>query len=276
MKSFFYSLKAGYLFFALLSLNFYTGSRLAGIKEYGTIFKNLTRTHLLHCLEAIAAQPVMVIWFLSFAVIGICLFINTWCCTTSQIKLLLHTRRQKKQSDQKQGKAMQMALIHVAALMVIALHALDITLVERHKPMRIYSGQTIQMGKYGVRVKQISFVSTRSLITEDKTGRKMKSVHIPGKKFSRQDNFVQIEITTSPGKKFIRELRMLDPVRIGATFFFLDNFFVAQGSDQVGIQVHHNYNPLAFVFFSVYIVLFCFLLFRFFTTRTEAYEKELL
>ena len=264
-------MKAGYIFFALLALIFGLGNRLTCIAEYNSIFKNMTATHFLHCLEAIIAKPMMVIWFLFFAFIGICLFINTWCCTITQIKLFFRVRGQ---GSPKQGLAVQMALIHIAALLVIALHVLDITLIERHKPVKLYPGQIVRMGDYQVRVKHVSYMGLRSMITEGKTGRKRKGLFVLKKNFSQKDNFASIEIIKDLGKPDVRELRMLSPVRIGTNFFFLDGFFIAKGGEQTGIKIHHSYNPLVFIFFAVYTVFFNLLVFRFFTVWVKENKKE--
>ncbi len=167
-----------------------------------------------------------------------------------------------------------MALIHIAALMVIALHALDITLIERHKPVRLYPGQTVRMGDCKVRVKQVSYVSKDSMITENKTGRKKKGLFALEKDFSQKDNFARIEIIKDMEKPAVRELRMLSPVRSGADFFFLDGFFIAQNSEEIGVKIHHSYNPLAVIFFAVYTVFFGLLLFQFFTIRVKGNLKE--
>jgi hypothetical protein len=271
MKQFFYSLKAGYILFILLAVIFGMGNHLTGIPEYNSIFKDMTATHLMYCLKAILAKPVMVIWLLAFIFIGICLFINTWCCTTTQIRLFFQTRRLERS---KLGRVGQMALIHIVALMVIALHALDITLIQRHKPVKFYSDQIAWMGDYQVRVKQISYVHLNSMITEDKTGSKRKGLHNLEKDFSTKQNFARIEIIKDQEKPAVRDLRMLSPIRIGATFFFLDEFFIARDSQRIGVKIHHSYNPLAFVFFAVYMVLFALLVFRFFTVRVKENGKE--
>ena len=91
--------------------------------------------------------------------------------------------------------------------------------------------------------------------------------------FPKKDNFARIEIIKNMKKPAVRELRMLSPVRIGADFFFLDGFFIAQGSEETGVKIHHSYNPLAVIFFAVYTVLFGLLLFQFFTIRVRGEFK---
>ncbi len=271
MKQFFYSLKTGYILFILLAVIFGTGNYLTGISEYNSIFKDMTATHLMYCLKAILVKPVMVIWFLTFIFIGICLFINTWCCTTTQIRLFFRTRKLERSKVDRVG---QMALIHIAALMVIALHALDITMIQRHKPVKFYSDQIVRMGDYQVRVKQISYVDLNSMITDDKTGSKRKGLQNLKKDFSTKQNFARIEIIKDPEKPAVRDIRMLSPVRIGATFFFLDEFFIARDSQRIGVKIHHSYNPLVFVIFAVYMLLFGLFVFRFFTFRVKGNGKK--
>lgn len=272
MKHFFFSLKAGYIFFFLLALVFGIGSQLAEQKQIKLIFKEMTVTHISHCLEQIAANPMIMVWLIVFMVISVCLFVNTFCCTTTQIKLFLKVRKKGEDKDSRTG---QMALIHVVALVVIASHIMDIVLIQRYRPTRVFAGETMQADQHRIRVKAVSYVTNRAFITGDKTKGKTGRIHIPAQAFSKKDNFAVIEIEKASGKRFSRELRILSPVRLGATFIFLNGFFTAHGDTRVGVEIHHSYNPLSFVFFTVYAVLFGLLLFRFYTTRRKGTGKEI-
>lgn len=267
MKRFFFSLRASYLLFSLLALVFAAGNRLAGVDAYKTIFKDMTATHVGSCLAQILANPMILVWLTVFVSIGACLFINTACCTLSQVKSL---GRSCKKSGKNQGRAVQMALIHIAALMVIGLHALDITMIQRTKPVKIYPGQTVTMGDYKIQITEISYVTDPSMITENKKGKRKKIFHIPEKDFSLKDNFVRVQLVKKNEPKKIGELRILSPLRLGSDFFFVDGFFIANGSSQIGAMIHHSTNPLAIVFFTVYSVLFGLLLLRYFTIRAGA------
>ena len=260
MKAFFFSLRASYIFFGVLALLFGAGSRLAGVDVYKNIFKEMTATHVIHCWQAIAANPPVLLWLLAFILTGACLLVNTGCCAVSQAGALFRMQG-------KRVRAVQMALIHIAALAVVILHALDMTMVNRHHPVRLYAGQTARMGSYGVTVKEITYVADPSFISEDETGRKMKSVHLPAGGFSRADNFVRLEIKKEGQALETVELKMLSPARTGATYFFLDGFFIAHGSRQIGVMVHHSTNPLVVVFFTVYSVLLVLLGWRYLSLR---------
>ena len=265
MKRFFFSLRASYLFFALLALMFGAGTRLAAVDEYNTLFRTITATHLICCLEEILRHPVLLIWLVVFLLIGAGLFINTACCTVSQVGLLTRLRQA---TPDKRRRAVQMALIHIAALVVVALHAVDMTLIQRHQPVRVYPGQTVALGSCEVSVLDISYVTDRDMITEDETGQKMKSVRIPARSFSVERNYARLRISKDGSTDELRELRMLAPVRVGMDFFFLDGFFIESGSDDIVVEIHHSFNPLAFIFFGIYIILFALLLVRYFSYRS--------
>ncbi len=271
MKRFFFSLRASYLLFAVLALVFGLGNRLASVTSYKAVFKDMTATHLGNCIGPIAHNPILLVWLFIFILVGGCLFINTGCCTTAQVRLL---GRMRAGHSEKQGRAVQMAVIHIIALMVIALHALDITMIKRQKPVRLYPGQTVSMGAYTVRVDQVSYVTDRAMITEDRNTGKNKRFHIPEEKFSMENNFARIRVEKDNLTSGVRELRILCPVRLGADFFFLDGFFIAHGSTEVGVLIHHSYNPLAIVFFTVYTLLFGLLIFRYFSLRSAMGQKE--
>ena len=262
MKRFFFSLRASYLFFALLAMMFGAGNRLAAVDEYNILFRKITATHLIRCLEEIIRHPILLAWFAVFLLIGAGLFINTACCTVSQMGVLARLRQTGRD---KSGKVMQMALIHIAALVVVGLHIIEAALIQRHQPVRIYPGETVILGGFEVTVLDISYVTDRGIITEDETGRKMKSSRIPARSFSVEKNYAQIQIVKNGSPTEVRELRMFAPVRVGMGFFFLDGFVIAHGSDDIGIEIHHGFNPLAFIFFGMYIVLFGLLLVRYFT-----------
>lgn len=262
MKRFFFSLRASYLFFALLAVVFGWGSRLADVKKYDAVFREMTATHLGRCMGDIVDHPIIAAWLIVFIIVGACLFINTGCCTISQVGVLGKLSRA---GQGKRQKAVQMALIHIAALLVIALHVVDITMIKRHKPVRIYPGQTITMAGFKVKVVDISYVTDRAFITEGNKARKNKIFKIPEKSFSMENNFVRIQITKENRAPEVRELRILDPVRSGADFFFLDGFFIKAGSRQIGVAMHHSFNPLAVIFFGVYTILFGLLILRYFT-----------
>jgi hypothetical protein len=264
VKPFFYSLKAGYLFFALLALIFAMGNQLTAIKAYQVLFKNMTATHVGQCLNDIFATPLILIWLLFFTLAGAGLFVNTWCCTTLQIRSFFRTRSQGSPKENRLGLK---TLIHILSLLVISLHALDITLIQRHRPVKTYAGQTIRLGSCEIRVKTISCVARPSMIMEDETGGTVKSVHLPEKEFSIKDNVAIIEIMKDSKILAKRELRILSPVRFGATFIFLDGFFIAHGGETVGVKIHHSDNPLALVFFAVYILLLGLLVMRFFAIK---------
>jgi len=266
-------LKASYFLFALLALAFAAGNRLAGVNAYKIIFKDMTATHVGLCLGAIAENPIILAWLIAFVLIGACLFVNTACCTTVQIRSLFRSLSGSGVHE-KRPRAVQMALIHIAALMVIGLHALDITMIERHKPIKLFPGETVSMGGYDILVKDIFYVTDRSMITENENGRRKKIFHIPEKDFSLEDNFVRIQIKRDDAPPEIRELRILSPVRLGSSYFFLDGFFIPHESRQIGAMIHLSTNPLIFIFFTVYSVLFCLLLIRYVTIWSEAPEKN--
>ncbi len=271
MKQFFSSLKAGYLFFALTALIFAAGNRLASIKEYNAVFKEMTATQITNCLDAIISKPLILIWLIFFILIGVCLFVNTWYCTQSQFKLMFQVRKHKKTAA---GQSDIMVWIHIVALVAIACHALDITLIHRHQPVRIYAGETVQMGDHRIRVQKILYTADRSMITEDETTGNLKKTRIRGKNFSIKNNFAVVEIQKGQDSPLVKELRMLSPARIGSTFFFLDGFFIAQGETRIGVKIHHSNNPLALVFFAVYTILFILLGILFFTTRWKGKGGE--
>ncbi len=270
MKRFFFSLRASYLLFALLALAFGAGNRLAGVDAHKTVFTEMTATHLSRCLMRIAEIPMMLAWLLIFALIGACLFFNTGCCTLSQVRSV----RRAALSGKRQRRAVQMALIHIAALMVIGLHALDITMIERHQPVRLYPGHTSHMGGYDVRVKDIVYVTDRSVIMEDENKPTKKRFHIPENAFSLEENFARIQISKKNEPTMTRELRILSPVRLGAAYFFLDGFFITQDSRQIGVMIHQSTNPLAILFFTVYSILFGLFLLRYLTIWSEDPQKK--
>ncbi|MCG8638105.1 MAG: hypothetical protein MI862_00125, partial [Desulfobacterales bacterium] len=171
----------------------------------------------------------------------------------------------------KRRRIVQMALIHIAALVVVGLHIIEAALIQRHQPVRIYPGQTVTLGGCEVSILDISYVTDRSMITEDETGRKMKSSRIPARSFSVEKNYAQIQIFKNGSPTEVRELRMFAPIRVGMGFFFLDGFVIAHGIDDIGIEIHHSFNPLAFIFFGMYIVLFGLLLVRYFTYGSSSY-----
>ncbi len=274
MKSFFFSLKASYLFFALLALICGVGSGLTSVDDYYNIFREMNATHLRHCIGLITETFVLPTWLLIFFAVGACLFINTACCTYSQIKIL---GKLKGHEGEKRRRSIQMTLIHITALVVILLHAMDMTMIERHQPIKLYPGQSAVMGEFTVTVKDVSFVSDLSLIRENGKGRKKKSFAIPAKKFSKEKNLAHIQVTktTRPVNKGAdetvpaTELKMMSPVRVGSNYFFLAGFFIAKDSDRIGVEIHHSINPLARIFFLVYGVLLGLLIIRYLTMRKE-------
>ena len=266
MKRFFFSLRASYLFFGLLALVLGWGCRLADNNEYYSIFKEMTATHVWLCLEALCDHPAAIVWLVVLILLGAALFINTACCAFSQTGALAKLRNMEPEN---RHRTVLMALIHIAALLVIGLHAVDITIIKRQKPIRIYPDQTVQMGRYALRVSDISFVTDRAMITENAKGQKTKSFRIPAKSYSRDKNFARIEISTEKTPAETRELRILEPVRSGADYFFLDGFFIADGSQKIGVEIHHSFNPLAMIFFAVYIVLFGLMTLRYLAMRKE-------
>lgn len=262
MKDFFFSIKASYYLFSLLAVLFGIGTLLAKFDDYHKIFKLMTSTDLIYSLKEIITNPVVFIWLLAFIFTGGCLLINTCCCVIQQIKSIFILRKISLSSN-------QIALIHIVALAVIVLHVFDISLIKRHIPTRFYVGESIEMGSYKVKLDKIFYVADKSLITEDYKGTKIKATHLPANKFLRKDNYALIEIQKAGKESILKKIKMLSPARTGNTYFFLDGFFIANGDNKIGIQIHYSYNPLVFAFFTTYLTLLSLLLWRYMTFKNN-------
>ena len=245
---------------------------MAGTDACRTVFRKMNATHLWYCMGDIAQNPALLVWMALFFAVGAALFVNTGFCTLSQFRLL---GRRRARGQGKQKKSIQMTLIHTTALAVILLHAMDITLIRRHEPVRLYPGDTVQMGKYTVIVQKIAFVNDPAVIRDTAKGKKKKNFSIPAKNFSTEENLVTLQILTSDdpapsgSQPMVRSLGMMAPVRVGIDYFFLSGFFLARGSEQIGVEIHHSTNPLAMVFFAVYAGLLFLLLLRYVTVARE-------
>ncbi len=253
-----YSLSTTFFLFMALACIFGIGSHLAGVESIGPVFKKMTSIHVWSCLESIVTNKVLFLWLLILVLIAIFLFFNTLFCTSQQLRHCFPNGLK----GIKLSRIHTMAVIHVIALAVIACHALDITLVQRHKPVKILESEKAVLGSYQVEIKQITYQTDRKYIEEDESGKQKSSFKIPRKQFSIVGNRAHIAIYHDGNLLKNQEIGLFDPVRIKSTFFILDGFFMPYGSDDIGVSLHHSYNPLALPFFTIYTLLFSTLLFH--------------
>ncbi len=267
MKSFFFSLKTSFTLFVLLAVVFGVGSSLAQLSDAKAVFKHMTATHLFHCLEVMGEVPLVASWVLLLILVSIALFINVVCCTSSQLRSLFKFRHKRLRMG-------FMAAIHLVAILVLILHGLDVLLVNRHEPIKLHAGEAATMGEYQVRVLEVTYSASPLWVTEDQAGKKINPMRFSRDDFSKGDNRARIEISAPGLSPQVREIALLSPVRMGATFFFLETFFIAHGDSRVGVEIHYSYNPLAPIFFGTYMVLFLLMMVQFFITMREKEETH--
>lgn len=264
MKKILYSLTTCFVLFYALAIIFGIGSYLCGIKEIKMIFKQMTNIQIWAAIEPILGSPIIICWLIVLAICGGMLFLNTMFCTKLQLAKYLKNRTSKTRQDIRQKG---MAYIHIIAMVVIACHAGDILLIERHNPVKLFIGDNYDFGTYQVKLADISYITDRSVIEEDENGRVMPSFKIASDKFSIPNNNAKLIITKDDQPVKTATIGMLAPVQIGGSFIFLDGFASPQDSDEISISIHHSYNPLALPFFGVYFILFSLLIIQFFKTR---------
>lgn len=262
MKGPLFSLTTAFALLTILAALFAIGNSIEGISGVKSLFREMNSTHIWNCMGDISRIPILLAWLISLVVVALGLFLNTFCCTIKQISLCSSQRRT---TASKNGLA-TMALVHVLAVGVIIFHGLDVTLIQRHKPVKILETQSRELGNFILTVQSISYTTDRRFIRENEKGRTMPSFKIPRTAFSPDDNRATITISTA-GKQLTTEIGLFEPVRLGSTFFILDGFFMPHDSDEIGISIHHSHNPLVIPFFTIYAALFLALLWHGLRTR---------
>jgi len=260
-----FSLTTAFVLFTILAALFAAGSTIDRIPEVKSLFREMNSTHIWNAVQDIARTPVLLGWLAALVVVAAGLFVNTFCCTIKQISRHFN---QRKTTTPLKGLT-TMAFIHVLALGVIIFHSLDVSLIKRHKPVKILENQSVELSSYRVTVQSISYATDRKFIRENERGHTMPSFKIPRTEFSTEEN--RAIITISTGKRQVtKEIGLFEPVRIGTTFFILDGFFIPHGKNEIGISIHHSNNPLAIPFFALYTLLFSTLLWHGLHTRYKA------
>lgn len=261
----FYSITTAFFLFVALAVVFGLGSHLAGLEHINPIFKKMTAIHVWSCVDSILDNWVLLLWLSILIIVAIALFINTLCCTSQLLKSCFSNRPSS--IKYKQYRMRMMTVIHVIALAVIVCHALDITLVQRHKPVKIIESEKATFGNYEIRIINIAYQTDRKFIQMDENGKQMPSFKIPRKQFSIEGNSAQIAVYHEGKLLKEGEIRLFDPFRVGSSFFILDGFYLPYNSDKIGVSIHHTYNPLALPFFAIYTLLFSALLYQYFSNR---------
>lgn len=264
--SIFYSITTAYILFALLAAVFAVGSQLAGVSEIKLIFKEMNATDVWSCFGAIIGNTTLLIWLIILIVIAVFLFFNTLCCTTQLVQQSFLNRSKNRAPS----RLKIMAFIHVVALFVIIFHALDVGLIQRHKPVQIMESESLTLGKYRLNVDKVFYETDRTFITESEKGKRTPSYKIPRKQFSIEGNRAEISLYQDDVLVKTSEIRLFSPVKIGGSFYILDGFFIPHGTKNIGISIHYMYNPLVYPFFIIYTILFAALLLQWFKNRYRA------
>ena len=263
IKSILFSTTTAFVVFAVLAAVFGIGSYLAGVAEIKPIFNKMTSRHVWSCIDGIFANRSLLLWLFVLVSAAIVLLINTLCCTSRQLKQFFLSNTVKV----KQFRLHSMAFIHVLALAVLIFHGLDITLVERHKPVEILQSESAVLGSYTVKVDSISYQTDRGFIRESDSGKRTPSFKIPRKQFSIDGNRAKVSLYQNGELVKEAEIGLFDPFRVGNTFFILDGFYIPYGSDDLGVTLLYSYNPLVVPFFALYAILFSALLFHCYRNR---------
>ncbi len=273
IQSFFSSLRTAFFFLVLLAVFFALGSYFANAQDIKVLFKQMTSVHIWSCLDSIVHNRTLLFWLLGLVICAIMLFLNTLFCTIKQLRQCWGGDASVKRTKQ-QFRLKIMAFIHIIALAVIGCHGLDIALVERHPPVKILNSETLGLGTYLLKVKEVSYITDRKYIQEDEKGRRPPSFKIPRKQFSIEGN--KAELAVYKNGELVREgeIRLFEPLRVGGTFFILDGFFIPHGSDTLGLLIHRSYNPLALPFFGIYVILFFTLLLQCIKNRYRPFVKN--
>ncbi|CAG37705.1 hypothetical protein [Desulfotalea psychrophila] len=261
MKEFFFSLRAAYCFLAGLVLVFFAGSLLTGITSIDRVFRRMNVLSFADLPAHLSSHPLVIFWIFLLFFFGAGLFVNTLCCTYRQLPYL------KKKGGAGARQRRGMTYIHLVVILVIACHAIDIVLVERHLSKKILPMQTIAMGDYQLRLDGVDYITDRTFITENAGGRVRKTVTIPKASFSTEGNRAEVSLYRDGLLLKRGTLRMFSPLYYKGTFFFLDGFFIGHGQSSVGVLLHYAFNPLVRPFFLIYILLFTLLFRQFYQNR---------
>ena len=258
-----FSLQTAFFSLAALALIFAVGSHLATIKPLRQVFGRMTDIYIWACLDDILANPQLFVWLIILVFFAAVLFVNTACCTSRQLSNYFKTGNASNRNKRLCG----MAYIHVVALLVLVFHAVDVAFVQRHEPVKLFTGEQAVLGEYEIAVHSVKYVTDPSYITEDETGRRMPSFKIPADHFSIEENMAQVTLSKDGIEVQQADFRMFAPVRVGGTFFILDGFFIPHGGEQAGILLHRVHNPIALPFFGLYALLFSLFLYQCYVTR---------
>ncbi|PIE56381.1 MAG: hypothetical protein CSA34_04695 [Desulfobulbus propionicus] len=256
ISNLFTSLTTAFVLFLLLAVIFGYGSHIAALAEVRPVFRKMTSTHIWAALGAIRQQQMLLYWLLALVAVAVALFANTLCCTWKQF------RNYKKSSRVTRGNknAQRMMFIHVAALLVIVFHGLDVAMVQRHLPQKIAVGDSGEFNGYTIKVEAVEYITDKKYIREDEQGRRRSSFKIPYGEFSIKENKARLGLYREGRLVQTADIKMFSPVRLGSTFFFLDGFYLPRDSEKIGITIHSSYNPLVLPFFLLYACLLSILL----------------
>ena len=253
-----FSLRTAYVLLVFLAVVFGVGNVLSGMTAASAVFKEMNETHFFGLWNSYTAHPLVLVWLCLLVFLGVFLFLNTLCCTFTQV---VRYREKKLKNSLGDKRNRGMMIIHLITIVVIAFHAIDLALIARTKPQQILVGESAQLGPYTITAKSLDYVTDRTAISQTRKGQKIRSTQISSDEFSISGN--RVELSISRAGVVVRQgfLTMLHPLRYGGTFFILDGFIVPYGSESgaVAALVHHTYNPLVIPFFMVYALLLFFL-----------------